>query len=164
MRSNSRPFLIMCLVTQFVAAIASGKPAAAETVRSLLSQTVYTPAYSRVFLTQNRSELVAATLTVHNVDPERTIQIDRVDYHDQDGKIIKSFIDTEITLPPFASKDFLVPMNDTTGGTGANFLMVWSSERPALEPIVEALIIGGSGTAGLAFTTTGKIIGSRAAE
>jgi len=149
---------IFSLAAALTMAATSPERAAAQMDAPVLAQTVYVPAYSRVYLTKSRSELMAATLTIHNVDPDEPITIERVDYYGQDGAKLMSFPGMPLTLHPFASTDFLVPMNDTTGGTGANFIAEWSAGNPAQGPILEALIVGGSGTTGLAFKTEGRVI------
>jgi len=154
----TRPNSLLSFTAALSMTAASHVPAAAQIDAPVLAQTVYVPAYSRVYLTKTRSELMAATLTIHNVDPNQAITLQRVEYYDQDGTQLTSFLEAPLTLSPFASKDFLVPMNDTTGGTGANFIAAWSAELPAQSPIFEALIVGGSGTTGLAFKTEGKVI------
>lgn len=121
-------------------------------------ETYYVPAYSRIRSLENRSELLASTLTIHNVDPDVTITIERVTYHNETGDKIRDLADTEMTLPPFASGDFLIPVNDVTGGFGANFIAVWKSGTPALSPIVETVMIGSPGSPSASFTSRGRVI------
>ena len=121
-------------------------------------ETYYVPAYSRIRSLENRSELLASTLTIHNVDPDVTITIAGVSYHNASGEKIRDLLDTEISLPPFASGDFLIPVNDVSGGFGANFIAAWTSDAPALSPIVEAVMIGSPGSPGASFTSRGRVI------
>ena len=130
----------------------------------VLGETIYVPAYSRVFSHPNRSDLLAATLAVHNVDPEATITLQQVDYHNEDGTLLRSLLDAPVDLAPLQSKTVLIPINDTTGGVGANFLLVWSSDSGALSPIAEAIMTSGSGGPGPSFTSRGRVIKRQTAE
>ncbi|TYC51272.1 DUF3124 domain-containing protein [Rhodobacterales bacterium] len=127
----------------------------------VLGETIYVPAYSRIFSHPSRSDLLAATLAVHNVDPATTITLTRIDYHAEDGSVLRALLDAPLTLEPLQSRTVLVPINDTTGGVGANFLLKWSSGAPALSPIAEAIMTSGSGGPGPSFTSRGRVIEQR---
>ncbi len=100
-------------------------------------------------------------MVVHNVDPDRKIKIMLVDYFDRSGTKVKSFLSEPVTLDPFGSQSFLVPINEQVGGFGANYLVEWMADEPAPPPAVEAVMIGGSGTLGLSFSSTGIVIERR---
>lgn len=136
-------------------------PAAApaqDFTEKVLGETIYVPAYSRVFSHPNRSDLLAATLAVHNVDPDTEITLTRVDYHGEDGKLLRALLEAPVTLAPLQSSTALIPINDTSGGVGANFLLEWTSETPALSPIAEAIMTSGSGGPGPSFASRGRVI------
>ncbi|EAV40886.1 hypothetical protein SIAM614_08334 [Stappia aggregata IAM 12614] len=137
---------------------------AQDFTEKVLGETIYVPAYSRVFSHPNRSDLLAATLAVHNVDPETTITLQRVDYHNEDGTLLRELLETPVELAPLQSKTVLIPINDTSGGVGANFLLVWSSASPALSPIAEAIMTSGSGGPGPSFTSRGRVIARQEAK
>lgn len=130
----------------------------------VLGESIYVPAYSRIFSYPQRSDLLAATLAVHNVDPDTTITLTRVDYHGEDGQVLRSLLESPLELAPFQSKTVLIPINDTSGGVGANFIVEWTSESPALSPIAEAIMTSGSGGPGPSFTTRGRVIERRKAD
>jgi hypothetical protein len=137
---------------------------AQDFTEKVLGETIYVPAYSRVFSHPNRSDLLAATLAVHNVDRETAITLQRVDYHNEDGTLLRELLEAPVELAPLQSKTVLIPINDTSGGVGANFLLVWSSERPALSPIAEAIMTSGSGGPGPSFTSRGRVIARQQAD
>jgi hypothetical protein len=144
---------------------ASPAPTAlADDLTKAFAETIYVPAYSRIFSFPDRSELLAATLTVHNVDPQTPLTVTKVDYHGEDGKLLKSILDAPLRLEPLGSASFLVPSNDTTGGVGANFLVEWSADQGALSPLTEAVMVTGPGTPGPSFTSRGRVISRTAAE
>lgn len=130
----------------------------------VLGERIYVPAYSRIFSYPERSDLLAATLAVHNVDPETPITLTRVDYHGEDGNVLRSLLERPLELAPFQSKTVLIPINDTSGGVGSNFIVVWTSDAPALSPIAEAIMTSGSGGPGPSFTTRGRVIERRHAN
>jgi len=141
-----------------------GHGRAQDALEKVLGETVYVPAYSQIFSYPTRSDLLATTLAVHNVDPATPITLASVDYHGEDGKKLHSLLDAPVTLAPLQSTTVLVPINDTSGGVGANFLVEWFSDRPALSPIAEAIMTSGSGGPGPSFTSRGRVIERRVVE
>jgi hypothetical protein len=137
---------------------------AQDFTEKVLGETIYVPAYSRIFSYPNRSDLLATTLAVHNVDPDTTETLTKVDYHGEDGALLRSLLEAPFELAPLQSKTVLIPINDTSGGVGANFIVVWSAEDPALSPIAEAIMTSGSGGPGPSFTSRGRVIERRQAD
>ncbi|AXI45783.1 hypothetical protein C1J03_06905 [Sulfitobacter sp. SK012] len=127
-------------------------------VLKALSETIYVPAYSEVPIGPGSSHQMAVTIVIHNVDPEQPVNLQTVTYHDHQGKQVQSLLQEAITIPPFGSWKHLIDIRDKTGGVGANFLINWTSEAPANSPIAEALMIGGTGTQGISFTSRGQAI------
>lgn len=140
------------------------RAAAQDLAGKALGETLYVPAYSRIFSYPNRSDLLATTLAIHNVDPGAPITLTSIDYHGEDGAKLRSLLETPLELAPLQSTTVLVPINDTSGGVGANFLVEWTSEKPALSPITEAIMTSGSGGPGPSFTSRGRVIERRVAE
>ena len=125
-------------------------------------QTVYVPACSHVYTADNGQPLnLASTLFVRNVDQGRSIILTRVQYVDSGGKALRQFLTKPLKLDPMASMDFFVKESDTTGGASPSFLVEWVASEPAIDPIVESVMIGTSGTQGISFTGAGRVIGSR---
>ena len=137
---------------------------AQDFTEKVLGETIYVPAYSRIFSYPNRSDLLATTLAVHNVDPDTTVTLTKVDYHGEDGPLLRSLLEAPFELAPLQSKTVLIPINDTSGGVGANFIVVWNAEDPALSPIAEAIMTSGSGGPGPSFTSRGRVIERRQAD
>lgn len=135
-----------------------------DTTAKVLGETIYVPAYSRIFSFPNRSDLLATTLAVHNVDPDTALTLTRVDYHGEDGKLLRSLLDNPFELAPLQSRTVLIPINDTSGGVGANFIVVWTSESPVLSPIAEAIMTSGSAGPGPSFASRGRVIARQPAN
>lgn len=135
----------------------------AEDLERVYGETIFVPAYSRIFSFPSRSVLLAATLTVHNVDPKNPLTVEQVNYHGEDGKLLNEILKAPFQLEPLGSASFLVPSNDTTGGVGANFLVTWNADAAVLSPLTEAIMVTGPGTPGPSFTSRGRVISRKSA-
>ncbi len=126
---------------------------------------IYVPIYSSIFHYKDlRTYDLSATLSIHNVDMENSIRLTKVDYYNTDGELIKNFASEGLELKPFQTVHFLIEEDDTSGGTGANFLVEWVSDSEVCSPLVEAVMISTSGQQGISFTTTGKVIKTSGSE
>lgn len=134
-------------------------PTGTEGVR----RTVYVPIYSSVYLGRDaRQDVVqlTATLSVRNVSPRHPIAIESVHYYDSHGRPVRDHLQKPAELPALASVEFVVKEADTTGGPGANFLVKWSGPPGVDEPLIEAVMLGQSGNAGISFTSVGRVVTS----
>jgi len=121
-------------------------------------QTLYVPIYSNILAAEGaRPTEMAATLAIRNTDIEHEIFITRVDYYDTAGKLIESYLDGIYGLGPMASAFILINVSDQRGGLGANFLVTWRSETAVSDPVVEAIMVGASGTKGFSFTSQARV-------
>lgn len=122
-------------------------------------QKIYVPIYSSIFYHDNQRTIdLAAMLSVHNVDPAKSITLSRVDYYDTKGKLIRHHLDKPATLAPFETRNFVIEKKDTAGGTGANFLVEWNSGQQVVAPLVEALMVSVLTSQALCFTSQGRVI------
>ena len=112
----------------------------------------YVPVYSHIYHDGGRPYLLEATLSIRNVDPNAPIYISAVDYYDSDGKLSKRKVDRLLELDPLQTIEFLVERHDVTGGSGANFIVEWHASGPAVHaPLIEAVMVGRSGTNAISF-------------
>ena len=135
------------------AASVSGEPAAGGTI--------YAAVYSTLFLgVTNRASTVdlGATVSVRNVSTVHPITLDWVRYYDSVGKHVRDYLDKPSTLPPMGSVEFVVQRADTTGGPGANALIRWHAAAAVDEPLVETIMLGQSGNAGISFSSRGRTV------
>lgn len=124
-----------------------------------LGQTIYAPIYSEIYFMNDQSKiLLGATLSIHNVDPDSTIVVTKVDYYDSRGKLLKKYLNKPGLLSPLQTKDFVVDLMEKEGGTGANFLIEWRSAHQVTEPLVEAIMISASSSRGVSFVSRGKVV------
>ncbi len=123
-----------------------------------IGQTVYVPAYSHVYEQDGKPLLLTVTLSVRNTDPDSEIHVASVRYYDSAGKEVKSYLDEPMRLGPLASMEVLVERKDTTGGSGANFLVEWQAIERVSDPVIDAVMIDTSQTQGVSFIRTGIVI------
>ena len=122
-------------------------------------QIVYVPAYSHIYIgNRERPFLLTVTLSIRNVDPKHQIKIFLVDYYQTQGKLLKKYIDKPIALKPLESLRYVIPEKDKSGGSGANFIIEWRSDKFVNPPIVESIMIGTQSTQGVSFTSRGQEI------
>lgn len=127
--------------------------------RTAKGQTVYVPAYSHIYHGNREAALLlAVTLSIRNVSPQRALTVTTVDYYDTKGAVVRKFLDQPLTLPPLASERFVVPENDKAGGSGANFIVKWHSAETITPPIIESIMIGTQNQLGVSFTSRGEAV------
>jgi len=121
--------------------------------------TVYVPIYSSLPLgldIKQQTVELSATVSVRNVSQTQAIVIDSVRYYDSMGVKVREYLDQPAQLAPLASVEFVVRRADTKGGAGANFLIHWRGPAQIDEPLIEAVMTGKSGNAGISFTSAGR--------
>ena len=125
----------------------------------ITGQTVYVPDYSHIYHgNKDAPLLLSVTLSIRNVDQDNPITITVVDYHETQGALLKHFIDTPFALGPLGSERFIIPQNDRSGGSGANFIVIWQADMPVNPPIVETVMIGTQSQLGISFTSRGQAL------
>jgi hypothetical protein len=96
------------------------------------------PVYSNIFSAPKQIPFnLAAILCIRNTDISNSIKIISADYYDTKGKLIRKYHDKEIILAPLESTYRYIPLDDTAGGFGANFIVKWTASKEATAPIVE---------------------------
>lgn len=122
-------------------------------------QLVYVPIYSHIYYgDREKAFLLTATLSVRNTDPGQPISLLRVDYFNTEGKLVRKYLSKPVTLGPMQSIRYIVKASNTTGGSGANFLIQWKSETEVNLPILEGIMIGTAMGQGISFTSRGQAI------
>lgn len=138
----------------------SGMPAdslSAATDRVAVSGSVYVPVYSHIYYRdEHRYVNLAITMSVRNTDAEHPIAIRSVRYYDTAGSLVRTYVSQPVRLGRMATREFIVPEDDRSGGSGANFVVDWSAAQPVTEPVLEAVMIGTTGAQGISFTSAGR--------
>jgi len=120
-------------------------------------QTLYVPCYSHIYHgIKNLPINLTITLSVRNTDPDHALTLESVDYHDTAGKLRRRYLDKPLRLEPLASVEYVVGETDTSGGSGAKFMVRWSAEEPVEPLCAEAVMIGSSSQQGISFTSRGR--------
>jgi len=133
---------------------------AAEKNNGLSSgQTVYVPAYSHIYSgNRERPFMLTITLSIRNIDPNHYLTISQINYYETQGKLLKRHIDKPFNLKPLESLRYVIPESDKGGGSGANFVVKWHSDKLLNPPIIESIMIGARNQQGISFTSRGKVI------
>jgi hypothetical protein len=132
---------------------------ATEALPLSTGQTVYIPAYSHIYHGNKETPLLlSVTLSIRNIDPNDSVTISAVNYHETQGSLVKEYIKEPVVLGPLGSERFIVPQKDNTGGSGANFIVEWHSEKAINPPIIESVMIGTQAQLGISFTSRGQAV------
>jgi hypothetical protein len=129
-----------------------------------LGQTLYLPVYSHIWHGETDSKgqpmkaLVSVSVSIRNTDPEKPIQITSAQYFDTDGKKLRQYLASSRIIGPMATYEIFVPRSDDTGGSGANFVIVWKADAPASRPVVEGIHANLPAGRSIAFTTSAQAI------
>jgi len=122
-------------------------------------QLIYVPAYSHIYsVHEEKPFLLTVTLSIRNIDPKNPIKIISADYYETKGKLIKNYIETPVILKPLEAVRYVVPRKDESGGSGANFLVEWRSDKKVNPPIIESIMISTQMQRGVSFTSRGREI------
>ena len=122
-------------------------------------QTLYVPVYSNIFSAPKKIPFnLAAILSIRNTDMSNPIRVIAADYYDTKGKLVRRYYQQPVILGPLESTDIFIPEDDTAGGTGANFIVKWSSQKEVNVPIIECVMIGMKSGQGISFVTPGQEI------
>lgn len=141
--------IVLCAATVCLAELSSG-------------QTIYVPCYSHIYHgAKARPFDLTVTLSVRSTDTKGSMNLVAVDYYDTDGKLIRSFLQKPERLAPLATKEYIVDQIDSSGGSGANFIIRWTSEEIVNAPLVETVMIGTSSQQGISFTSRGVAIDTK---
>jgi hypothetical protein len=119
---------------------------------------VYVPVYSHVYHMQDDVYNLTNTLSIRNTDDAGEIYITSVKYYDTKGKLLRSYIENPVQLPPLATLEYIIGVNDTIGGSGANFIVEWISDKAITAPVIECVMIGTQNQQGVSFISLGTVL------
>lgn len=129
-----------------------------EAVNLSKGQDVYVPVYSHVHLDPRRRVQLTIILSIRNTDRSQAIDVHIVDYFDSDGKLVRSYLDAPRKIRPLGTAEFYVERLDTTGGSGANFIVGWRAKAEVVAPVVEAWMISTGGAQAFSLLGKGRVI------
>lgn len=126
-----------------------------------VENTVYIPVYSDIFVSGGGKLNLAITLSIRNTDFTYPLVVNKVNYYNTAGKLIENYLEVPYLLESMASAHFFVSQADARGGVGANFIVKWAANKLANEPVIEAVMAGSTGTQGMSFVSSGRVIKSK---
>ncbi len=135
-----------------------GEKVAAEKwkqLRMIEGHNVYVSAYSHIYHEDSKNFYLTNTLSIRNTDVHESIYIDSVTYHDTNGKLVREYVPQPLRIPPLGTLEYIVGARDTSGGSGANFLVHWQSTVKVSTPLIECVMISTASQQGLSFRTVG---------
>lgn len=124
---------------------------------SLESGSTFLSVYTQIYVRNSESVSdLAATVSMHNPNLHDKIYIEKAIFYDTHGKPIRSYFNKPIFIEPMETVQIIIDGLDNEGGTGANFVFDWKTNKNA--PIFEAIMITTYGHQGISFVTEGKRI------
>ncbi len=125
---------------------------------SLTAGTTYLSVYSQIYSqTEHQLYDLTATISMRNTNRKDSIFIEKAEYFDTHGQLIRSYFNHTIFIAPMETVEIVIDEMDQ-GGTGANFVFEWKIKPQTHEPLFEGVMISTSGQQGISFTTHGKRI------
>lgn len=122
-------------------------------------QTVFVPAHSFVYVGNEPNKInLALTLTVRNTDPAHEISVRFIDYHDQDGRLIRAFLPAPQQLKPLAAMHIFIQEKDVSGGYAPSFLVQWRAAKAVNQPIIESVEVATKSGQGITLVNKGQPI------
>lgn len=127
--------------------------------KPVVQESIYVPVYATIYYeNKGRTIDLAATVSVRNTDLKNRIILKKVDYYGTDGKLLKNYLTEPVELMPMAAADFVVPRTDVSGGTGANFVVDWVSDKDVSAPLAEAVMVSTGSSQSISFVSRGQVI------
>ena len=154
-QSNLTSILALIISTAFLLPTIGS----AEEIKLSTGQTVYVPIYSHIYSgVKARPFDLAATLSIRNTNLKSSIELISVKYFDSEGKLVKDYLEKPIVVDAIATTRYIITEDDKAGGSGANFIVIWKSERAVNPPIIEGVMIGTHSGQGISFVSRGQVI------
>ncbi len=135
------------------------RKAVIATLDSLPSSKTYLSVYSQIYSYSEKTTFdLTATVSLRNTSEKDSIYVFSARYYDTKGNSLNNYITEPIYVKPLETIHIIIEETDKQGGAGANFIFDWKAKPTAPSPLFEAVMISTSGSQGISFTTTGKLI------
>ena len=159
MKRSSLFFIMVALTISSGAMLCATHAAAGTDVSVSNGQTVYVAIYSHIYSgIKARPFDLAAIRSIRNTDINQPVTLVSVKYYDTEGKLLKEYLDQPLQLNALASTRYIIKEGDKAGGSGANFIVIWKSNKKVTPPIIEAVMIGTHSGQGISFVSRGQVI------
>jgi len=158
-RLGKKPFIFNFFLVLIVTGILAPTGHTAEDIQLSEGQTVYVSIYSHIYSgLKARPFDLAAILSIRNTDINQAVTIVSAKYYDTDGELLKEYLNEPLQLKALASTRYIIKEGDKAGGSGANFIVKWKSEKKVNPPIIEAVMIGTHSGQGISFVSRGQVL------
>lgn len=122
-------------------------------------ESVYVSIYSNVYAGPTKRVFpLGPMLSIRNTDPEYAITILQADYYNDKGELAHRYIREPLELAPLASHHYYIEEDDKKGGSGANFIVKWKSEKRVNQPIIQGIMLGMKSGQGVSFVCPGQVL------
>jgi hypothetical protein len=160
MKNKRRPpYFSYFLLLIFSVGILTPAGSSADDIQLSMGQTVYVSIYSHIYSgLKARPFDLAAILSIRNTNITQAVTIVSAKYYDTDGKLLKEYLNEPLQLKALASTRYIIKEGDKAGGSGANFIVKWKSEKKVNPPIIEAVMIGTHSGQGISFVSRGQVL------
>lgn len=118
----------------------------------------YLPVYSHMYISSENYIKLNISLSIRNTDLSEDLYIERIDYYNTEGKLVKNYIPQPHILKPMGTVDFSVELNDMSGGNGAKFLVTFATKSTMSKPIIQGIMSNIIGNNQVVFTTDGQLL------
>ncbi len=125
-------------------------------------QSLYLPVYSHIWHGEMGKKgeptraLMSVSVSIRNTDLSRPIRILSAQYYDTNGRKLREYVPAPRSVAPMGTLEIFVPRSDDTGGSGANFVIVWKADAPASPPVVEGVHASLQAGRSVAFVTSAR--------
>lgn len=133
-----------------------------QAVARSTGQSLYLPVYSHIWHGEMDKKgeptraLLSVSVSIRNTDLARPIRILSAQYYDTDGRKLREYVPAPRGVAPMGTLEIFVPRSDDTGGSGANFVIVWKADAPASPPLVEGVHASLQAGRSVAFVTSAQ--------
>ncbi|MCB0479039.1 MAG: DUF3124 domain-containing protein [Crocinitomicaceae bacterium] len=127
-------------------------PITSQTEKGETYLSVYSEIYS---MSQHRTHHLTVTISMRNMNRKDTIVLDKAEYFDSKGELLKCYFDFPVMLIPMETLEIVLEQDDVKGGSGGNFMFNWRKEENAVDPYFEAVMISTASQQGLSFISEG---------
>ena len=123
---------------------------------SLFTGNTYLAVYSEIYArTENRTYPLTATISIRNMSLRDSVFINKSEYYDTHGDLVKTYFDKTIYVSPMETVEIIIAEDHEKGGSGGNFVFHWSTRDSLIRPVFEAVMISASGQQGISIATKG---------
>ena len=158
-RSSCVKFLFFIFIQLMFITTQSSPSSAGTFYKTSKGQTVYVPVYSNIFSAPKKIPFnLASMLSIRNTDMHNSISVTVANYYDTDGRLVRGYISRPLSIGPLQSASIYIPEDDTSRGSGANFIVRWNSTKEVNTPIIECIMIGMKSGQGISFVSPGQEI------